>query len=194
MIENTIEQKNTYLLAIKSNKTITKFTAFFLLQLSLISMLFSEKPESEISPEKFSACPGTPNCVNSQEKSKWGKLYNIEPLTVPRHITDPIDTLKNIFNNINEQYLKAPNLQLLEERENYLHYAYVVVIHSLPLRGTYIDDIEISYDKDRQILDIRSASRSGYRDATNLNFSIPGANKNRVEALRTAWTKYTKTI
>jgi uncharacterized protein (DUF1499 family) len=118
--------------------------------------------------------PWTPNCVNSQQKSFWGKLYDAEPIAVPPDVADPVAAMKRVLEN-----MKAI---LVEETENYLHYTFTVVIPSGPLKGTYIDDVDLYFKGDR--FDIRSASRKGFRDAVHLDFSQMGANKKRIEAIR----------
>jgi len=127
-----------------------------------------------------------PNCVSSQQKSLWGELYNTEPIEVPAGMKDPLKDLKALLSTAQRPFLKSENLVLVEERENYLHYTYTVVIPSGALKGTYIDDLDIYYNTEKNCFEIRSASRTGFRDATHLDFSKPGANKNRIEALRGA--------
>lgn len=199
-------------------RIIMQIIAMSLLPLSLISTLFGYSLKSishQICPElvqkysypvlvnartsenfsgKLPSCPRTPNCVSSQEKSGWGSLYNVAPLKVPSYVTDPINTLKILLQSINRPYFKGQNLQLEEEEGNYLHYTYKVEIPSGPLKGTYIDDLDIHYDQESQLIHIRSASRTGFRDATNLNFNRPGANKRRLEALRDEWNACLVTI
>jgi uncharacterized protein (DUF1499 family) len=120
--------------------------------------------------------PWSPNCVNSQEKSFWGALYDTDPIPVPEGMEDPISHLKNL--------LATQNAQLVEEKGDYLHYLCRVEIPSGPLKGIYIDDLDLYYNREKGWIDIRSASRSGFRDALHLNFKLPGANKKRVEAIR----------
>jgi uncharacterized protein (DUF1499 family) len=131
--------------------------------------------------------PWSPNCVNSQEKSSWGALYNADPIPVPEGMENPIERLKTLLATLNAPNFKAANAQLLEEKGNYLHYAYTVTIPSGPLKGTYIDDIDLCYNPEKRTIDIRSASRSGFRDALNFDFNLPGANKKRVDAIREAF-------
>lgn len=133
--------------------------------------------------------PLTPNCVNSQQKSRWGKLYNVDPIKIPAGTENPIALLKTVFQTAEEPSFHWKNASLVEEEGGYLHYTYTVEIPSGPLKGTYIDDIDVYYDPNQRHFDIRSASRKGFRDALNLDFSLPGANKKRVEAIRTAFSK-----
>ena len=199
-------------------RIVMQIIAISLLPLSLISTLFGfglKFFSHQISPElaqkysypvlvnvrssenfagKLPSCPMTPNCVSSQEKSRWGKLYDVAPLKVPSYVDEPMNTLKILLQNINRPYFNAQNLHLEEEGENYLHYTYTVVIPSGSLKGTYIDDLDIYYDQEKRLFQIRSASRTGFRDATHMNFNRPGANKNRLEALRAEWTSYLRVL
>ena len=128
-----------------------------------------------------------PNCVSSQENSLWGELYQADPLQIPESMEDPIEELKALLSTVDRQFLKSENLTLVEERDHYLHYIYKVEIISGPLKGVYTDDVDIYYDEEHNCFDIRSASRVGLRDSINVfNFSSPGANKNRIEDLRSA--------
>lgn len=135
--------------------------------------------------------PWTPNCVNSQQKSLWGNLYNAEPIIIPTDITNPLAKLKSLLKTAQIPHFDCSKMQLIEEQENYLHYTYTVEISKGLLKGTYIDDVDIYYNSREHHFDIRSASRKGFRDAIHLDFSQPGANKNRIEAIRQLWTAST---
>lgn len=132
--------------------------------------------------------PLSPNCVNSQQKSFWGETYNVAPIAIPSGLKDPLAALKQVLATKEIPFFKPSQAKLVEERENYLHYEYTVVIPSGIAKGTYIDDIDIFYDKERSCFDIRSASRIGLRDSLDVfNFKVPAANKKRVEAIRSAF-------
>jgi uncharacterized protein (DUF1499 family) len=139
---------------------------------------------------KLPESPWSPNCVNSQKKSLWGKSYNVDPIAIPVEIANPLATLKNLLANTNKPNFKSSLVKLVEGRENYLHYTYTVVIPSGPVKGTYIDDVDIYYNATKHLFELRSASRSGFRDALHFSFSKPGANKKRVEAIREVFREY----
>jgi len=134
--------------------------------------------------------PLTPNCVNSQQSSLWGKLYNVEPIKCPKHISDSeaLNVMDQVISDLTKNTSCSPITKLTEKRDSYRHYEFTVRI---PRLGTFIDDLDLWYDVKRRVIDIRSASRLGFRDALNLNFSIPGENKRRVEILREAFKSYT---
>lgn len=134
--------------------------------------------------------PHTPNCVNSQQKSCFGELYNADPIHIPPHIASPLAVMKNLLQTAKVPNFDSSRAKLIEERGNYLHYTYTVEIPSGPLKGTYTDDLDIYCDLARRCFEIRSASRSGFRDAVHLDFSQQGANKKRIEAIRSAWCRH----
>ncbi len=180
-------------------RVLIKIALVVLLPLSLLSTLFglglkllagqidpllNEKYSLPIlfnarSEENFSGAlppnPLTPNCVNTQQKSCWGTLYDADPIPIPQDVDDPISALKQCLQS------KA---ELVEERSHYLHYLYTVAIPTGPLKGTYIDDVDIYYNEKQSCFDVRSASRVGFRDAVHFDFTLPGANKKRIEAIR----------
>ena len=133
--------------------------------------------------------PWTPNCVNSQQKSCWGELYNVTPIDVPPGLDSPLMKLKNLLATAAVPNFNHTNMTLVEEKGNYLHYTYTVEIPTGALKGTYIDDVDIYYNATQSLFDIRSASRVGFRDAVHFDLSLPGANKKRVEAIRQAWNQ-----
>lgn len=184
---------------------LTAIAAFFGLVLKAIALKskpgLSEKYDlpailNARTEENFSGrlppLPFSPNCVSTQQRSRWGKHYNAEPIAIPQGIQDPIKELKTLLQTANRQNYNSQNAVLTEERDGYLHYEYTVNIPTGALKGVYIDDIDIYYDAKKHHFDIRSASRKGFRDAVNLNFSLPGANKKRIEAIRDAFADHCK--
>ncbi len=137
--------------------------------------------------------PLTPNCVNSQQSSIWGKLYNVEPIKVPEHIanSEALNVMDRVITDLAKNRAHTLIAKLTEMRDSYRHYEFTVRI---PRLGTFIDDLDLWYDTKRREIDIRSASRLGFRDALSLDFSIPGVNKKRVELLREAFKNYINSL
>lgn len=127
--------------------------------------------------------PSSPNCVNSQQTNRWGKLYDAQPIQVASAVKDPMQLMQTTIN------ADGTKVKLVEKDQNYLHYTYTVIIPQGPLKGTYIDDVDMYYDAAKRHFDIRSASRVGFRDAVHADFTIPGANKKRIEAIREKFTQ-----
>lgn len=104
---------------------------------------------------KLKACPGTPNCVNSQSNNSQEK---VEPLPAV-----PISEIKKIVENMERT-------TIITEKEDYLY-----VEFKSSLMG-FVDDVEFYLDKDENVTHVRSASRLGKSDL--------GVNRARVEEIR----------
>lgn len=109
---------------------------------------------------QLTACPASPNCVNSQAAT--GDPHAIAPLRLADHQTraeveQAIVDLGGIITSRDKDYLSAEV--------------------ATDLFG-FVDDLELLYDNRTGLMHVRSASRVGHSDL--------GANRKRVEALRTA--------
>ncbi|MDJ0510749.1 MAG: DUF1499 domain-containing protein [Crocosphaera sp.] len=104
---------------------------------------------------KLMACPGTPNCVNSQSSDNQSK---IDPLPMMA-----ISDLKKIIESMERT-------TIIEATENYLYAEF-----QTPLMG-FVDDVEFYCDTDEKVIHVRSASRLGKSDL--------GLNRKRVEEIR----------
>ncbi len=104
---------------------------------------------------KLAACPGTPNCVNSQSNDVTSK---IEPLP-----TESIAEIKQVVEAME-------GTSIIEETGNYLYAEF-----KSKLMG-YVDDVEFYLDQESNTVQVRSASRLGKSDL--------GVNRKRVEEIR----------
>lgn len=109
---------------------------------------------------KLAACPGTPNCVNSQSDNAQAK---IEPLPAVS-----IAEIKKVVDGME-------GATIIEENENYLYAEF-----KSKLMG-YVDDVEFYLDSDTNGVQVRSASRLGKSDL--------GVNRKRVEEIRSKLKK-----
>ena len=125
--------------------------------------------------------PFSPNCVNSQQTSIWGKQYNADPFAIISElgVDGTLEKLHNVILNILDE---KPSL--VERDGRYFHYEMTVVIKNGILKGTYIDDLILCYNPIKNVIDVRSSSRKGFRDALNLDLTKPGKNKDRIESIR----------
>ena len=103
---------------------------------------------------KLAACPGTPNCVNSQSDDAQSK---IEPLPAKS-----MAEIKKVLEGMERT-------TIVEETDNYLYAEF-----KSKLMG-YVDDVEF-YQDDANAVQVRSASRLGKSDL--------GVNRKRVEEIR----------
>lgn len=104
---------------------------------------------------KLAACPGTPNCVNSQSDNLQSK---IEPLPAKSiaEIEDVVESMERTT--------------IVEKTDNYLYAEF-----KSKLMG-YVDDVEFYFDPEANVVQVRSASRLGKSDL--------GVNRKRVEEIR----------
>ena len=102
-------------------------------------------------------CPSSPNCVNSMVNED--EVHRIEPF---RGVS--LAELRELLQN-------EESVEIVTDHENYLHAEFT----SLLMR--FVDDVEFFSVAEEQVIHVRSASRLGRSDL--------GANRRRVEGLRT---------
>lgn len=107
-------------------------------------------------------CPDSPNCVSSMADKSDDEHY-IDAIAS----TEPAKTLAAI-----ETELKNHPAEVIFRSDNYLYAEFT----SKVMR--YVDDVEFLYVPGKPDVQVRSASRLGYRDF--------GVNRERIEAIRTA--------
>ncbi len=108
-------------------------------------------------------CGTSPNCVCSE-----GPNASIEPLAFTG---DGVAAFRSLLDLIELQ----PGTELETVEERYAH-----AIYRTPLLR-FRDDLELRLDGAGSVIHVRSASRVGYSDL--------GANRRRVEDLRTSWSQ-----
>lgn len=123
--------------------------------------LTAEGPE-HMSPSQgpLSPCPDKPNCVSSQATRE---SQRIDPLLVEG---DPANALALLVSAI-ENMARA---EIVTAGDGYLHAEFKSAIFR------FADDLEAVYDPELPGFHVRSASRVGHSDL--------GANRKRIEALR----------
>ncbi|VEP18804.1 conserved hypothetical protein [Hyella patelloides LEGE 07179] len=104
---------------------------------------------------KLVACPGSPNCVNSQSSDEQSKI-------------DPLPAVA--ISKIKEVVESMERTKIVEETDNYLYAEF-----TSQLMG-YVDDVEFYSDNSANVVHVRSASRLGQSDL--------GVNRKRVEEIR----------
>ncbi len=111
---------------------------------------------------KLQACPNTPNCVCSE--TKIPDEHFIEPLnTAGLSSQEALSKVKSIISKM--------GAEVTTQEEDYLAATFTSDLFK------YVDDIEMRFDKENNLLHFRSASRVGKSDF--------GVNRERVEAIRT---------
>jgi uncharacterized protein (DUF1499 family) len=134
---------------------IGAFVAVFLLLFALSCASMGDPAAGLTADGRLSSCPGSPNCVSSEEG-------DIEPLSFSR---SPEPAWKNVRLTIDHL---GGTVEL--EDGNYLAATFKSKIFR------FVDDMEFRMIPDQKIIHIRSASRVGYSDM--------GVNRKRVERFR----------
>ncbi len=115
---------------------------------------------NEMTNQRFSPCPDTPNCVSSREV---GTRHYIVPLRYSGSIQAAKTRLLEVVNSFSRT-------RVLEDDDTYIRARFT----SLLLRFT--DDVEFQFFEEEKLIHMKSASRVGYYDL--------GANRRRCEAIR----------
>lgn len=118
-----------------------------------------------INLSQLTACPSTPNCVNSQSADS---KHSIAPLTYNSSEQEAWANLKAAIATFNRA-------KVIQEADNYIYAEF-----TLPIVG-FVDDVEFQLDEKAKVINVRSASRMGESDL--------GVNRQRVENIRTKFTQ-----
>lgn len=111
----------------------------------------------------LSACPASPNCVST---SAADEAHRVEPLVLQGDADAAMSRLREIVEQM-------PRMRIVDSTASYLH------AEATSLIWRYVDDLEIYVDAAGSQIHLRSASRTGYSDL--------GVNRDRIEALATAY-------
>ncbi|MGG6297585.1 DUF1499 domain-containing protein [Leptolyngbya sp. AN02str] len=130
---------------------------------SLFSFSGTRPSNLGVKDGKLAACPGSPNCVNSQASNSDAEHF-IEPFAYSGSAVDAIAKLKGIIE-------ATERTEIITATDSYLYAEFTT-----PLMG-YVDDVEFFADDAAKVIHVRSASRLGQSDL--------GLNRKRIEALRT---------
>ncbi len=110
--------------------------------------------------ERLKPCPESPNCVSSLAT---GDEHRIAPMSYGGDRATARLRLLAVLSQFE-------NAEIVEDTELYLR----VTVTSAVLR--FIDDVTFFFDDEKALIQMRSASRSGYYDF--------GANRRRLEGIR----------
>jgi uncharacterized protein (DUF1499 family) len=145
---------------------------FFSKQLSLyVCILLSATHAaggSAANSSRLPPCPDSPNCVSSQSADK---ARFIDPLPYEGNLAEARQRLIHILES-------TKRVRLVKVETDFIHAEF----HSLIFR--FVDDVAFYFPSEETVIHVRSASRTGYYDF--------GANRRRVERLRSAFEKRTK--
>ena len=125
-------------------------------------------PNLGINNGELTPCPKTPNCVNSQADAE--KHY-IQPIHYAGTQQEAHDRLLQILES-------EKRTKILTAQENYIRVEFTSALFR------FVDDVEFYFPEeqaDETVIHIRSASRVGYSDL--------GANRKRIERIRSKFYK-----
>lgn len=127
----------------------------------------SGRPPSDIGvmDGKLTPCPGRPNCVSSINTDAQ---HHIDPIIYSGDKLLALETVKNLI-------ALQKHANIVKETDEYLY-----VEFRSKLMG-FVDDVEFHFPANESHIHIRSASRLGYSDL--------GANRKRMERIRTSFTE-----
>lgn len=122
-----------------------------------LSACAGEPPQNiGVNNGRLTACPESPNCVSSFATDE---THTIQPIAAS------LQQIEQIVRN-------TEAATIVTAQDNYLYAEYTSRIMG------YVDDVEFLYDQNAAVTHVRSASRLGYSDM--------GANRKRIEAIRSA--------
>ena len=133
------------------------------LHTALLSATLMAAPSTGIPADRLRPCPESPNCVSSLASDPG---HRIEPLSYTGSPQTAWVTLRTVL-------LAQPRTMLVVDENDYLH----AEVRSLIFR--FVDDIEFLHVPEQRLIEVRSASRTGYSDF--------GVNRRRVENIREAF-------
>ena len=116
--------------------------------------------ETGTTKDRLSPCPKSPNCVSSLSKDA---SHYVAPLTYTATLEEAREKLISIINSMKRS-------EIVTAEMNYIHATFTSALFR------FVDDVEFSFDDQKKVIDVKSASRTGYSDL--------GVNRKRVEEIR----------
>jgi uncharacterized protein (DUF1499 family) len=110
--------------------------------------------------DNLSPCPKSPNCVSSLSEDK---SHYVEPLSYEVSQKEAREKLISVINSMKHSEIVTAEI-------NYIHATFKSSLFR------FVDDVEFSFGDQKKVIDVRSASRTGYSDL--------GVNRKRVEEIR----------
>jgi uncharacterized protein (DUF1499 family) len=137
-----------------------------LLVLAASSCSAPVQPPAQPTPPRapfLAPCPASPNCVSSQATDSE---HHVAPLRITGDAAQATDDLRSIIESM-------PRTRIVAASPTALHAEFTSRIFR------FVDDVDLQLDAAAHVVQIRSASRTGYSDW--------GVNRRRVEAIRRAF-------
>jgi uncharacterized protein (DUF1499 family) len=132
----------------------------FALTFLLTACSTNQTIETGTTNDRLSPCPKSPNCVTSLSEDE---SHYVAPLAYETTLEEAREKLISIINS-----MKRSEIVTAEMR--YIHATFTSALFR------FVDDVEFSFDDQKKVIDVKSASRTGYSDL--------GVNRKRVEEIR----------
>jgi uncharacterized protein (DUF1499 family) len=132
----------------------------FALTFLLTACSTNQTIETGTTNDRLSPCPKSPNCVSSLSKDE---SHYVAPLAYETTLEEAREKLISVINSMKRS-------EVVTAEENYIHATFKSALFG------FVDDVEFLFDDQRKVIDVRSASRTGYSDL--------GVNRKRVEEIR----------
>ena len=116
--------------------------------------------EANATSDRLSPCPKSPNCVSSLSEDE---SHYVAPLAYETTLEEAREKLISVINSMKRS-------EMVTAEVNYIHATFKSALFG------FVDDVEFLFDDQRKVIDVRSASRTGYSDL--------GVNRKRVEEIR----------
>jgi uncharacterized protein (DUF1499 family) len=126
--------------------------------------IFAKRPDDlGVKQGQLKACPDSPNCVSSQAEDAE---HAMEAISFEGSGETALQVLRNVING-------QPRAKIVTDENGYIHAEFKSFIFR------FVDDVELVIDENAGLIQFRSASRVGHSDM--------GANRSRMERLRSAF-------
>jgi uncharacterized protein (DUF1499 family) len=158
------------MIAEKQRRLIIITVLIVILPAALIALLngTADPPENlGVRNGRLAACPQTPNCVSTQDAES---SHAMEPIPLTGTAAQAMDQLRQLIE-------QQPRARVVTVDDQYLHAEFTSKIFR------FVDDVEFLVDEAQQVIHFRSASRVGHSDL--------GANRRRMESIRTQFIRQT---
>lgn len=127
-------------------------------------------PRNSLAQTQLAPCPKSPNCVSTEAATK---NHAIEPFPLA-------DSEQRTIELLSSSVSELPGSRSVLSKDNYLHFEF----RSPLLR--FVDDVEFLVDTEKNVVQVRSASRVGRSDF--------GVNRKRMEEIRRRYEAALRTI
>lgn len=112
---------------------------------------------------RFAPCPDSPNCVNTFASSDE---HQISPIPMTTSLAAAKVKMYNVL-------VDMPRVTIIINGPDYIHAEFRSALWG------FVDDVQIYFDDEAQLIHYKSAARLGYGDG--------GMNRKRMEAIRAAF-------